>query len=309
MTPLPNMPSDNRDFNVLLERFESLGLFDDHIKNHEFEIPPDYAKPGPHPKHCLKTNFVVGHGLVVYREEEEPLWPNKNRIMLDTFIPPILPEGELPVTPELLPEDNHTRLNLCLTATGPKLTMGKQEQTLIAMVSLLLGHVLPEHPPSRPWQRIEPMQFLMGIGPNPFRSQQPYTITFSEAEALNYLYDAVKDKTPTFPEFETATVDALLKKYSGAVGFLLNAITEGNKARPFLGGRGNRGWYHIFNLRLSPIMTALNKCVRESCTGGDAFTYSSNTKQTLSDLIQGMTVAILAADPRFEAAESNQADY
>ena len=91
MAQLPNTPADNIDFNLLLQSFESLGLFDEHVVSYACEIAVDYALPGPHPKHNLKTNFVTGHGLMIYREEDDPLWPERNRIMDCAFVPPVLP--------------------------------------------------------------------------------------------------------------------------------------------------------------------------------------------------------------------------
>ena len=297
MASLPNMPPDNTDFNLLLNSFESEGLFDQHVVTCGFELAVDYAKPGPHPKHNLKTNFVIGHGLVDYREDEDPLWPKHNRLMVSAFIPPVLPPGELPVTLGSLPDE--IRGNPNVTSTGPALLIKLQGLINISNVAIYRGYV-PAHPPTIPFRRIPPMIFMLNIHPNPLLGVEPYTLLYTEACALNELYTAVQNDTPTFPEFQHP--DRIIRQFSSEIDNLFRAVNSADDARPFLGERGNRGWYHIFNLHLSPFM----KRIRNINHYRGGVLLSTSDKGVLTDLIQGMTVAVLGADPRFQAAEERQ---
>ena len=291
MAQLPNTPADNIDFNLLLQSFESLGLFDEHVVSYAYEIAVDYALPGPHPKHNLKTNFVTGHGLMIYREEDDPLWPERNRIMDCAFVPPVLPPGEVVVSPTLLPA-----LNRNVTSSGPRLLTGNRGLVNISNVAILRGYV-PLHPPNNPFRRIDPMLFNLGLHQNPFHGVEPYTLLYTEVCALNSLFLAVQNDTPTFPEFQLP--ELIMHQFRREYDGLMAAVNQANYARPFLGGPGNRGWYHIFNLALSPFMTRFSEGINSVVVG-------ETMMEVFVDLVQGMTVAVLADDPRFEAAEERQ---
>ena len=287
MAPLTNMPTNNNDFNALLIAFQEHGLFDEHIVTHIHQFEVDYASPGPYPKHNVKTNYVRGHGKVDYTEDEDPLWPQHNRIMTDTFIAPLLPEGEIEVTPTLLPHP--LRNNPNVTQHGPKLTVSRRGLITISMVSLRCGYVVPMIPAF-----------------NPFSPVLPYTLFLTEVKALNALYAAVVNDTPTFPDFDSSNLEELMVKFTKPIQSLVTGIQSAEKVRPYIGGRGNRGWFHILNMEFAPIMWKLRDLVVDDDLINGLPEPSGHTKACISNLIQAMTAAVLALDPRMGEAEDRQ---
>ena len=287
MAPLTNMPLNNNDFNALLKAFEDQGLFDEHIVTHTFQFDVDYSDPGPHPKHNIKTNYVRGHGRVVYTEEEDPLWPRHNRIMTNSFIAPELPEGEIAVSPTLLPVC--LRNNPNVTGDGPSLIICRRGLITISMVGLRCGCVTPLPP-------------LF----NPFSQVLPYTLLLTEVSALNALFTSVLNDTPTFPDFESSNLEELMVKHSVPIQSVISGIHFAEKARPYIGGRGNRGWFHILNMELAPIMWRLRDLVVDDDLISGLPEPSSHTKACISTLIQAMAAAVLTVDPRMVEAEERQ---
>jgi len=105
-------------------------------------------------KHNIKTNYVRGHGLVEYTEDEDPLWPQHNRIITNTFVTPVLPDLEIEVSPTLLPHS--LRSNPNVTMYGPKLCISRRGRITISMVALRCGCIAPISPIFNPFSQVVP---------------------------------------------------------------------------------------------------------------------------------------------------------
>jgi len=291
MAPLPDMPVTNVDFDVLFRALDSKDLFNEYIIIHGHGFEVDYASPGPHPKHNIKTNYVTGYGVVDYDECEDPLWPERNRLSCNVFRLPLLPSGEVAVTPLLLPEV--LRGNINLVSEGPNLAMNRRQLNSMSMVFLKLGQFGLRSPYFEPGGKFQ----------NPFKNVVPYTLLCAEVLALNCLYESVGNSVPVFPDFEDSNVDNLLLKFQSEVVNLLTGVSSASQVRPYLGMKGNRGWFHILNLELSPIMMKLNELVGVDRTEDSIYDIPMPVKLVLSDLIQAMTVAVISSDDQFTEAE------
>ena len=284
MVPLPNMPPDNTDFNALLTAFTSpnLRLLDEDMISHKLQAQE------------------------LYRDER---WPN-GMIMTRSFVQPKLPEEELAVSPCCL-LNYHLRHNENVRPAGPDLVMNERALNCIAMASLMLrtgasrGYVKPNHP------------FRHLRYENPFSSVGPYPLMFTEVNALNNLYKAVEKNTPKFPQFDNTRIDALMLQFAQPVTELVRGALSAMEARDENAHkrRGNRGWYQIISLEFRPLLARLLEKIRDAFDGetdGDFVATDGDLvfeelpfafKAVLSDIIQAMTVAVLANDERFTAAE------
>ena len=95
-------------------------------------------------------------------------------------------------------------------------------------------------------------------------------------------------------------------KHSVPIQSVISGIHFAEKARPYIGGRGNRGWFHILNMELAPIMWRLRDLVVDDDLISGLPEPSSHTKACISTLIQAMAAAVLTVDPRMVEAEERQ---
>jgi len=130
-----------------------------------------------------------------------------------------------------------------------------------------------------------------------------HTLLLTEVIALNALHALVVNDTPTFPDFESSNLEELVVKFTEPFQSLVMGIQFAEKSHPCIGGRGNRGWFHILSMEFSPIMWRLRDLVVDDDLIGGSHELSSHMKACTSNLIQAMTAAVLALDPHMDEAE------
>jgi len=277
MVPLPNMPPNNRDFDLLFVAFSSvtLRLLDEDMAKHRLRLMSD-------PK------------------VSDDIWPNGRVVMLRSFVPPVLPDGELAMNPVLLPD--YMKHNPNVTTSGPDLIMNKRALACMSMASLHLAAPVSYRPGT-----VRGYVTPVDPGRNPFESVMPYPLMYTEVTALNDLYLAVKNDTPDFVCFSTGGLDGIMRRFAVPLRDLVAGVVSGTDARRCCRQKHNRGWFRICNLELSPIMSRLRDLLIDDSETDDYPEVSIDTKAVMFDLIQAMTVAVLANDERFFAAETRYA--